>query len=330
MNFFKRTFPLLIVIFLCFACSQKPARIVNNSGNFYGKNNSFYQDKYSDVKNKVGKTVVDKSGKVVVASGDTLYSISRNYRVPLRDLIEQNNLTPPYNLNAGRVLIIPSPRYHEVQTGETLSSIAHLYKMNVDNIVALNKLESPYSLKTGQKLRISGDKGVSSTNNYSAKEPTQEIKKDEVKNKELPAVATKAYKPNFIEKTLDKFNHFSWPVRGKVVSKFGPKNGGLYNDGINISAPLGSKVLASEDGVVAYVGNELKGYGNLVIVKHSGGFITAYAHLSKTFVKKGQKVNKSDKIAEVGSTGNVNSPQLYFGLRKGRDALNPENYLRKS
>jgi murein DD-endopeptidase MepM/ murein hydrolase activator NlpD len=80
---------------------------------------------------------------------------------------------------------------------------------------------------------------------------------------------------------------------------------------------------------VAYVGNELKGYGNLLIIKHSGGWITAYAHLSKTAVKRGQKVNKLDTIAEVGSTGNVSSPQLYFGLRKGRDAVNPENYLRK-
>ncbi|MBU6338570.1 MAG: M23 family metallopeptidase [Rickettsiales bacterium] len=330
MNFFKRTFPLLLVIFFCFACSQKPARIVNNSSNFYGKNNSFYQDKYSDVKNKVGKTAIDKSGKVVVASGETLYSISRNYRVPLRDLIEQNNLTPPYNLNAGKVLTIPSPKYHEVQAGETLSSVARLYKMNVDNIVALNKLESPYLLKTGQKLRISDSQNKNIASNVVVKEHPEEVKKDEVKDKELPVVVEKTYNPNFVEKTLDKFNKFSWPIRGKVVSKFGPKKGGLYNDGINISAPLGSKVAVSEDGVVAYVGNELKGYGNLVIVKHSGGFITAYAHLSKTLVKKGQRVNKLDKIAEVGSTGNVSSPQLYFGLRKGRDALNPENYLRKS
>ena len=80
---------------------------------------------------------------------------------------------------------------------------------------------------------------------------------------------------------------------------------------------------------MAYVGNELKGYGNLIIIKHSGGWITAYAHLSKTLVKRGQKVVKGDQIAEVGSTGNVNSPQLYFGLRKGRDSVNPENYLAK-
>lgn len=255
----------------------------------------------------------------------------------MRDLIQQNNLTPPYNLKAGSVLIIPAPNYHEVKSGESISSIARLYKMNVDNIASINKLEPPYILKTGQKLRISNIQNKELANNSEKKEQLKEVKKDEikkedskkeeVKNKDLPVIAKNNYNPNVVEKTLDKFNRFSWPVRGKVVSKFGPKNGGLYNDGINISAPLGTKVKASEDGAVAYVGNELKGYGNLVIIKHSSGFITAYAHLSKTLVKKGQKVKKSDVIAEVGSTGNVKSPQLYFGLRKGRDAINPENYL---
>ncbi len=79
---------------------------------------------------------------------------------------------------------------------------------------------------------------------------------------------------------------------------------------------------------MAYVGNELKGYGNLVIVKHSSGWITAYGHLSKTGVARGQKVSKGQSIAKVGSTGNVDSPQLYFGLRRGREAVNPESYIK--
>ena len=135
--------------------------------------------------------------------------------------------------------------------------------------------------------------------------------------------------PGFIEIALDKMNHFSWPIRGEVISKFGPKSGGLYNDGMNIQAAQGDAVRAAEEGVVSYAGNELKGYGNLIIIKHSGGWITAYAHLSKISVKRGQKVLKLAKIGEVGSTGNVTSPQLYFALRKGRDAVNPENYLTK-
>ena len=111
------------------------------------------------------------------------------------------------------------------------------------------------------------------------------------------------------------------------MSKFGPKPGGLYNDGINIKAKGGDNVKATEDGVVAYVGNELRGYGNLIIIKHSGGWISAYGHLDQTKIKRGIKVKKGQNIATIGSTGNVKSPQLYFGLRKGREAVNPQSYL---
>ncbi len=132
------------------------------------------------------------------------------------------------------------------------------------------------------------------------------------------------------DQSNDKKNIFSWPVRGAVISKFGPKKGGLYNDGINIKAREGASVGSAEDGVVAYVGNELKGYGNLIIIKHSQGWITAYAHLKEFNVKRGQKILKSQKIGLVGSTGSVSFPQLYFGLRKGREALNPQNYLKST
>ncbi len=331
MKLFKRISLLFLFAPLCFACSQKPARIVNNGVNIYSKNNSYNKDKYRNL----NKAKSLKSHQIELVSGDTLFGIAKKYQVPLRDLIEKNNLTPPYNLLAGSVLTLPTPSYHEVKSGETILSIARRYQMNVDNIVALNDLKAPYQLKMGQKIRISNNPAKAASDQVIAKNlDVKEVKKTEFKNLDPKKIESKTESkkeeaPSFVEKTLDKFNHFSKPVNGKVVSKFGPKSGGLYNDGINISAPAGTKVKASEDGVVAYVGNELKGYGNLVIIKHSGGWITAYAHLSKTAVKRGQKVNKLDTIAEVGSTGNVSSPQLYFGLRKGRDAVNPENYLRK-
>jgi hypothetical protein len=117
-------------------------------------------------------------------------------------------------------------------------------------------------------------------------------------------------------------------VKGTIISKFGPKSAGLFNDGINIKAQQGQAVVASEDGIIAYVGDELKGYGNLVIIKHAGGWISAYAHLKNYGVELGQKIEKGQKIGIIGNTGKVKSPQLYFGLRKGRDAVNPENYLK--
>ena len=101
----------------------------------------------------------------------------------------------------------------------------------------------------------------------------------------------------------------------------------MRNDGINIAAPRGTPVLAAENGVVVYAGNELRGFGKLILVKHSGGWVSAYAHNQSFMVKRGEKVTKGQRIARVGSTGGVISPQLHFELRKGRDAKDPRKYL---
>ena len=108
---------------------------------------------------------------------------------------------------------------------------------------------------------------------------------------------------------------------------FGTVGKGLRNDGINIKAALGTNVKAADQGIVAYAGNELKGFGNLVLIKHSDGYITAYAHVDKMYVKKGQKVIRGEKIATVGSTGSVKTPQLHFEVRAGKKAVNPKSYL---
>jgi murein DD-endopeptidase MepM/ murein hydrolase activator NlpD len=120
---------------------------------------------------------------------------------------------------------------------------------------------------------------------------------------------------------------FLWPVQGKVISNFGPKKGGLNNDGINIAAPEGATVIAADNGVVAYAGNELRGFGNLLLIRHADGWVTAYAHNEKLLVKRGEKVKRGQAIAQIGSTGNVPSPQLHFELRKGTDPVDPLKYL---
>ncbi len=181
--------------------------------------------------------------------------------------------------------------------------------MNLNELVEINNLKPPYQIYAGQKIKISKQKiAQNEQNTIQYAKPKSNI---------------------FKEKALSsKENRFSWPVKGEIISEFGPKKGGLYNDGINIKTVLKQEVVSCEDGVVAYVGNELKGYGNLVIIKHSGGWISAYGHLNQGTVLRGEKVKKGQKIALAGATGNVNSPQLYFGLRKGRDAVNPAFYLK--
>jgi len=123
---------------------------------------------------------------------------------------------------------------------------------------------------------------------------------------------------------------FVWPVRGPLLSNFGTKDGGLRNDGINIVAAKGAAVKAAENGVVAYAGNEIRGFGNLLLIKHAGGYVTAYAHNDNLLVKRGEKVRRGQKIATVGSSGSVSRPQLHFEIRKGRRPQDPEKYLRKT
>ena len=116
---------------------------------------------------------------------------------------------------------------------------------------------------------------------------------------------------------------FRWPARGRIIQGF--KSGG--NDGINIALPEGTSVRAAEDGKVAYAGSALKGYGNLVLIRHTNGFVTAYANNGELDVKSGDAVKRGQVIAKSGQTGDVASPQLHFELRKGQTPVDPTNYL---
>jgi murein DD-endopeptidase MepM/ murein hydrolase activator NlpD len=120
---------------------------------------------------------------------------------------------------------------------------------------------------------------------------------------------------------------FAWPVRGKIVSRFGTKPDGRHNDGINIAVSKGAPVRAADNGVVVYAGSELKGYGKLVLIRHSGGWVTAYAHNDQLLVDRGQKVKAGQVIARAGSTGSVSDPQLHFEIRRGADAVDPQRFL---
>ncbi|MSP33757.1 MAG: M23 family metallopeptidase [Rickettsiales bacterium] len=327
---------LALMALLCASCGHKKSiPIVNHNKSFYNKSSSSGKNKYAENKpiesnkkitNKTNTEANSTLQEVEIGSGDTLYSISKKYQTPLRDIIEANNLSAPYSLKLGSKIIIPQPTYYKVKAGDTLYSVSRDWQMKINDIVALNDLRAPYKLNAGQLIKIKNN-GQTTVANENKKLVVQN---EESSSKQGAIVSSDLSQnsPPIVEKILEhKNNKFSWPIKGSIISRFGPKKGGLYNDGLNITAKEGSLVKASEDGLSAYVGNELKGYGNLIIIKHSDGWITAYAHLSKSLIKRGEKIKKGQTIGAVGSTGNVDSPQLYFGLRKGRDAVNPENYL---
>lgn len=265
---------------------------------------------------------------VTVQKGDTLYSIARRYNVPIRDMIEANGLRPPYTLNIGRVLKMPNARFHIVEKGDTVYNISKRYDVDMRSLSKLNNIAAPYALRIGQRLVIPGSVVSSSTTARKAAtaSKTSSWKASSAKKKTTSAAKKKTTQTTTttVKKRTSKF---AWPVQGKVVSNFGPIAKGRNNDGINIKAPLGTPVKAADAGTVAYAGNELRGFGNLILIKHSGGWMTAYAHNDRILVRKGQKVKKGEKISTVGSTGGVSTPQLHFEIRAGKKAVNPKAYL---
>lgn len=264
---------------------------------------------------------------VTVRRGDTLYSISRKYNVPIKDMIKANHLVAPYTLYVGQKLSLPAKQYHTVKRGESLYGIARMYNVDVTSLSKVNNLKTPYSLSVGQRLLLpasvssleTGKKAVSS-------QPSVAKAPQSVGTAQTTQVKT-AVKETYVPPASTRKTKFMWPVNGTVISGFGNLGKGRKNDGINIKAPLGTAVKAADGGTVAYAGNELKGFGNLILVKHSDGWITAYAHNDKLLVKKGQKVVRGEKIATVGSTGSVTVPQLHFEVRAGKKAVNPRTYL---
>ena len=264
--------------------------------------------------------------QVTVRKGDTLYSIARRYDIPIRELIETNRLRPPYGLRIGQRLKMPTAKYHVVAKGDTLYNISKRYNVDMRLLSRTNNIAPPYSLSVGQRLLLPGSvvskpiatNYVSNTSTQKNKKSSSLWKKPSNNNRSYSSYSTPVKKRN---------SKFAWPVKGAIISKYGVIAKGRNNDGINIKAPLGAMVKAADAGTVAYAGNELKGFGNLILLKHSGGWITAYAHNDSLAVKKGQKVRKGEKIATVGSTGGVNSPQLHFEIRAGKKAVNPLSYL---
>jgi murein DD-endopeptidase MepM/ murein hydrolase activator NlpD len=272
--------------------------------------------------------VRSSGGSYVVRRGVTLYQVSRETNVPLRSLIDANNLEPPYDLKTGQRLIIPTARYHVVQRGETVYSISRTYGVDMAVLTRTNRLQPPYRIKLGEKLQLpsrvnsqvaSGDDTQPRTVPMNRPGETYTAPRGAA----TPAAAPKAPLPP--PPTLA--GDFVWPAQGKIISTFGEKENGLHNDGINIAVASGTPVKAAQNGVVAYAGNELKGYGNLLLVRHANGWMTAYAHNSKLLVQRGDTVVKGQTISLAGSTGSVTSPQVHFEIRKGAKAVDPRSVI---
>lgn len=375
----------------------------------------------------VSNTPDSIGGAVIVQRGDSAYSLSRRYNVPLRDLLEVNHLSPPYRLEVGQRLVLPVSRQYIVQRGDTLYGISRMFSADMSELTRLNGLSAPYAVQAGQPLRLPGGDAPGGTavaqapsssagaavGGVVATAPVKQVSRGSIQAAELPppvasapapvespsqtatvlapvpgakpaaapeaAASSPVYQPGQAPTSLRPpgqkpavpepapaprpveavpapppqpapaqevaaapppppkaveevtpqraTGRLLWPVKGKVISTFGPKPDGLHNDGLNIAAAKGATVVAADNGVVAYAGNELRGFGNLLLVKHSDGFITAYAHLERIDVERGTAVKRGQAIGTVGQTGSVTSPQLHFELRKGSQAVDPRDRM---
>lgn len=225
----------------------------------------------------------------------------------------------------------------EVQPGDTLYSLSRKYSVPVNDLAVMNKLNPPFALRVGQKIRVPNlEQAMVAKDVVVENKVKQEpVQKEQTQSKaEVKTAKAEKKISSDPSKKLPKINarsssKFSWPVRGKILSAYGAKNNGLFNDGVNIASAKGTSVVAAENGVVAYAGNEIKGMGNLIIVQHESGWMTVYAHLDSMNVKRGTKVNVGQKIGTVGETGKVDSPQLHFEIRKGTKAYDPISYMKK-
>jgi murein DD-endopeptidase MepM/ murein hydrolase activator NlpD len=306
----------------------------------------------------------DGGAPVTVGYGDTVERIAKKYGVPASAILQTNGIADAASVRAGQRLVIPryvsasapqaapppaamnapmsapaaAESVHIVQPGESLTGIARHHGVTVAALAHANKIEPYAKVAAGDRLTIPGGhpaaprqaqiqapapqvapprsvpaEQVSSIPAQNARIATQEPEKTET------AVAN--------AEAAGALPSFRWPVKGRIIAGFGPKTNGAQNDGINLAVPEGTPIKAADDGVVAYAGNELKGYGNLVLIRHANGYVSAYANASELLVKRGDTIKRGQVIAHAGQTGNVTSPQLHFEIRRGSTPVDPVKYL---
>ena len=246
-----------------------------------------------------GQTLLPVAPVHSVASGDTLSKIAHQYHVNVKDLAVANGIQPETRLSVGMKIAVPvkpiaAPKAAAAAKGQPLAAATKV------------QASVPAKMPGAVPAKLTGAEQVAKVQVVQTAEPQVEEAAGTAVNG-VPA--------------------FRWPTRGRVIAGFGSKVNGNSNDGIDLAVPEGTAVRAADDGVVAYAGSELKGYGNLVLVRHSNGFVTAYANASELMVKRNDQVHKGQVIAKSGQTGTATNPQLHFEIRKNSSPVDPMQFL---
>ena len=238
-----------------------------------------------------------------VTRGDTLSGLAVRYRVPMAELARTNGIAPPYRLYAGQLLTVPVGT--AVRTSAPTTAVAMVVPADRER----KPVVPPPARPAVTGVQVASLEPHAAETAVAPPLPRERIEASRgAAGHEPPALSG---------------NGFLWPVKGTITSSFGSKPNGTRNDGVNIRAAEGTPVLAAEHGVVVFAGDEIPGYGRMLLISHANGFLTAYAHNRDLYVVVGDEVERGQKIASVGRTGNVPSPQLHFEVRDGKEPVDP-------
>lgn len=286
---------------------------------------------------------------ITVEPGDTVSELATRYRTDFTQFAARNNLRKPYVIYPGQRLVLP-PWTPDYDSSPPTSVASRTSTSSPTKTVTIGGQRQVVSIPLEKDTSSSASRSTVQTQvaRVAPREggniPTPGIKpQDFAADAQREIASTRSWvtdtrptpvagegsdprKNVVIAEPADR-KGFIWPVQGKVVLKYGAGTGGLFNDGINIQANRGTPILAAENGVVTYVGNELRGFGNLILIKHADNFVTAYAHTENPLVARGDVVERGQRISSVGTTGAVTFPQLHFEVRNGRKSSDPLKYL---
>ncbi len=264
----------------------------------------------------------DWDGSYTVKAGESLYGIARAHKVQVAELQRVNGITDPSKMRPGMVLKVPSGTAAANSVANASPSPvngapAHAAAPGAPAPVATLPsapapvAEVPRAAASGGPRLLNPPVGAPSA----AAPATTKVAA-------IGPVALPAAAPSASTK-------FRWPAKGPTLASFGKRPDGAHNDGINISVPAGTDIAAAEAGTVAYAGSEIKAYGNLILIRHEGGWVTAYAHADQILVKRGDTITRGQVIAKAGATGSVDQPQVHFELRQGSKPVDPAPHMEK-
>ncbi|MFC1236995.1 peptidoglycan DD-metalloendopeptidase family protein [Vibrio sp. F74] len=263
-----------------------------------------------------------------VQKGDTLYFIAYVTDKNVNDLVRYNGLDAPYTIRPGQKLKLWQPAYKSPAYGRSgsRSSAVTVASVTAAGGTSVTSVSGGKSTTQSANKSISNTKKAASNNPSSTKNPTKK-NVDQSKSKEYVGSKSKQNVNKTVSNPKPKNNKISkwiWPTKGRVIKKF--SSGDQGNKGIDIAGQRGQSIISTAGGKIVYSGNALRGYGNLIIVKHNDNYLSAYAHNDRLLVSEGQNVKAGQKIATMGSSGS-NNVKLHFEIRYQGKSVNPQRYL---